>query len=134
IWRCPNSKCPARKRENLYFFASKKAFDIEGLGPKAIDKLVDVGLMSTAADLFSLREGDLAPLERFAEKSAQNLTEAIRESKKIPLARFIYALGIRHVGEETAIDLANYFDSIDKLKRATQEELKNIPDVGERVS
>jgi len=134
IWRCPNSKCPARKRENLYFFASKKAFDIEGLGPKAIDKLVDVGLMSTAADLFSLREGDLVPLERFAEKSAQNLIEAIQKSKEIQMSRFIYALGIRHVGEETAIDLANYFDSIDKLKRATQEELKNIPDVGERVS
>jgi len=108
IWRCPNPKCPARRRENLYFFASKKAFDIEGLGPKIIDQLVDENLISEAADIFELKEGDLIPLERFGVRSAQNLVAAIQKSKEIPLARFIYSLGIRHVGEETAIDLANY--------------------------
>jgi len=130
VWRCPNPKCPARKRENLYFFVSKKAFDVEGLGPKIIDQLVDENLISEATDLFELKEGDLLPLERFAEKSAKNLVEAIEKSKKIPLARFIYSLGIRHVGEETAIDLANRLDSIDKLKRASKEDLEKIPDIG----
>ncbi len=134
VWRCPNSRCPARKRENLYFFASKKAFDIEGLGPKIIDQLVDENLISEAADLFALREGDLIPLERFAEKSAKNLVEAIERSKKIPLSKFIYSLGIRHVGEETAIDLTNRLGSIDKLRKASKENLEDIPDIGEVVA
>jgi len=134
IWRCPNLKCPARKRENIYFFASKKAFDIEGLGPKIIDKLVDENLISGAVDLFELKEGDLIPLERFAEKSAKNLIEAIQKSKKISLIRFIYSLGIRYVGEETAISLAGYFGSIDKLKKASKEDLEKVPDIGEKVS
>jgi len=134
IWRCPNPKCPARKRESLYHFTSKKAFDIEGLGPKIIDQLVDENLISSAPDLFELKEGDLIPLERFAEKKTQNIIEAIQNSEKIPLVRFIYALGIRHVGEETAINLANVFGSIDKLRGASKEELEKIPDVGPEVS
>ena len=134
VWRCPSSKCPARKRESLYFFASRKAFDIEGLGPKIIEQLVDENLISQAPDLFELKEGDLVPLERFAEKSAGNLVEAIQKSREVPLARFIYSLGIRHVGEETAIDLANYFGSIDKLKKASKEELEEVSDIGPKVS
>lgn len=134
VWRCPDPFCPARKRENLYFFASKKAFDIEGLGPKIIEQLVDGNLISQASDIFELKEGDLIPLERFAEKSAENLVDAIQKSKEISLTRLIYALGIRHVGEETANDLANYFGSIDKLEKASREELENIPDIGEKVS
>ena len=130
IWRCPNRDCDARKREFLYHFASKKAFDIEGLGPKIIDQLMDENLISRAPDIFELKEGDLIPLERFAEKSAKNLVEAIENSKEISLARFIYSLGIRHVGEETAIDLANYFGSVDKLKKVSREELEKIPDIG----
>ncbi len=130
IWRCPNRDCDARKREFLYHFASKKAFDIEGLGPKIIDQLMDENLISRAPDIFELKEGDLIPLERFAEKSAKNLVEAIENSKEISLARFIYSLGIRHVGEETAIDLANYFGSVDKLKKTSREELEKIPDIG----
>ncbi len=130
IWRCPNKDCGARKRESLYYFASKKSFDIEGLGPKIIDQLVDENLISQAPDLFELKEGDLIPLERFAEKSAKNLVEAIEESKKIPLVRFIYTLGIRHVGEETAIAIANYLGSIDKLEKASKEDLEKIPDIG----
>jgi len=134
IWRCSNPKCPARKRENIYFFVSKKAFDIDGLGPKIIDQLVDENLISGAVDLFELKEGDLVPLERFAEKSAKNLIEAIQKSKEISLARFIYSLGIRHVGEETAISLADYFVSINKLKKASKEDLEKVPDIGEKVS
>ena len=149
IWRCPNPNCGARKRESLYHFTSKKAFDIEGLGPKIIDQLIDENLISSASDLFELKEGDLIPLERFAEKKTQNIIEAIQNSKKIPLVRFIYALGIRHVGEETALALANYLSSvsedgdeikfhrlggIDKLRGAFQEELEKIPDVGPEVS
>jgi DNA ligase (NAD+) len=134
VWRCPNSNCPARKRESLYHFTSKKAFDIAGLGPKIIDQLMDENLISQPTDIFELKEGDLIPLERFAEKKAKNIIEAIEKSKKISLAHFIFSLGIRHVGEETAVDLANYFGSIEKLKKATKEELERIPDVGPEVS
>jgi len=108
VHRCSNSQCGARQKEQIEHFVSKKGFDIVGLGPKIIEQLMDEGLVSDPADIFILTEGDLAPLERFAEKSAKNLIEAIEQSKKIPLAKFIYALGIRHVGEETALDLANF--------------------------
>ncbi len=134
IWRCPNSSCPAIKREFIYHFVSKKAFDIDGLGPKIIDRLIDENLISDASDIFGLKEGDLMPLERFAEKSAENLIKSINKSKKIPFSRFIYSLGIRHVGEETAMDLAQYFRSIEGLKRASREELELIPEVGEKIS
>lgn len=131
IWRCPNTKnCTAQKREFLHHFVSKKAFDIGGLGPKILDRLVEEHLVSTPSDIFELTEGDIVPLERFAEKSAANLISAIQQSKTIPLHRFLYALGIRHVGEKTAIDLAEYFGSIEKLQRASPGELQNIPDVG----
>lgn len=134
VWRCPNYNCPARKRRLLYHFVSRKAFDIEGLGPKIIDQLVEENLISQPPDIFTLKEGDLLPLERFAEKSAKNIIEAIKKSKKIPLARFIYSLGIRHVGEETAIALAQYFGNIDNLKKAAKEELEKIPDIGPEVA
>jgi len=134
VWRCENPDCQARRREFLYHFTSKKAFDIEGLGPKIIDQLMDENLISRPPDIFELKEGDLLPLERFAEKSAQNLVQALSKSKKITLPRFIYSLGIRHVGEETVIDLARYFGSIDKLKQASREELEKIPDIGGKVS
>lgn len=134
VWRCPNSNCPARKRENLYFFSSKKAFNIEGLGPKIIDQLMDENLISRAPDIFELKEGDLIPLERFGEKSAQNLILAIEKSKEIPLSHFIYALGIRHVGEETAINLADYFSNISRLTNVSRPELEKIPDIGPKVS
>jgi len=134
VWRCPNPNCSARKRENLYHFTSKKSFDIEGLGPKIIDKLIDESLISQAPDIFQLKEGDLLPLERFAEKSSKNLIEAIQKSKRITLSRFIYALGIRHVGEETAVDLADFFGSIEKIEKTSKEELEKIPDVGYKVS
>lgn len=134
VWRCLNENCPARKRENLYHFASKKAFNIEGLGPKIIDKLVDENLISQPVDIFTLKEGDITPLERFAEKSAENLIAAIQKSKKISLSKFIFSLGIRHVGEETAADLASSFGSIDNLRKAAKEELEAIPDVGPKMA
>lgn len=134
IWRCSNPHCGARQREFLYHFVSKKAFDIEGMGPKIIDQLMDESLVSQPSDLFELKEGDLMPLERFAEKSAFNLVSAIQSSKEVPLARFIYALGIRHVGEETVVALAQYFGSLNKLKKASKEELASLSDIGGKVS
>jgi DNA ligase (NAD+) len=130
ILRCKNSKCRAREREYFYHFVSGTGFDIIGLGPKIIDRLVDEGLVSDPADLFLLKEGDLTPLERFAEKSAQNLISAIQSKKRITLPNFIYALGIRNVGVETAQDLAERFETLGKLKSASLEELQKIRDVG----
>ena len=134
VWRCPNLNCSARKREILYHFASRKAFDIKGLGPKIIDQLMDGNLISSAPEIFELKEGDLISLERFGEKSAKNIIEAVKKSKTIALARFIYALGIRHAGEETAINLAHYFGSINKLRKTTKEELDKISDIGPEIS
>jgi len=134
VWRCKNPKCPARKREYFYHFVSRPAFDILGLGPKIIDRFLDEGLISDPADLFLLKEDDVSHLERFAEKSAQNLINAIQSKKKINLAKFIYALGIRNVGEETAQDLAEYFGSFEKLEKANLEELQKIMDVGPVVA
>ncbi len=128
---CTNKKCFAQEKEKFYHFVSKKAFDIEGLGPKIIDQLIDEGLLSSPADLFDLTVGDLQPLARFAEKSAANLIAAIKEAKKVELGRLIYALGIRHVGEETAQDLAGYFGRLEKLMAASPEELLKIHDLGE---
>ena len=130
VWRCPNINCPARKREFLHHFVSRKAFNVDGLGPKIIDQLVEENLISDPADLFELKKGDLVPLERFAEKSAQNLVLSLANSKNTTLRRFIYSLGIRHVGEETAADLAERFGDIEKLKKAAINDLANIPDIG----
>lgn len=127
---CDNNDCFAQQHSAMQHFISKKAFDIEGLGPKVLEQLFRADLIKSPADLFALTKEDLQPLERFAEKSADNLIQAIQESKKITLPRFIYALGIRHVGEETAIDLANEFGSMEKLMKASAEELENIEDIG----
>jgi len=132
IWRCQNPKCPAKERRFFYHFV--KVFDIVGLGPKIVDKLLDESLVQDPADLFLLKEGDLIPLERFAEKSAKNIVSAIQSRKKVELWRFIFALGIRNVGEETARDLAEYFGSLEKLKKATLEELQQVPNIGPIVA
>jgi len=131
---CSNPKCFAVEKEKIIHFVGKGAFDIDGLGIKIVEQLINEGLITNAADIFKLTQGDLEPLERFAEKSADNLIKAIENSKKIELAKFIYALGIRHVGEETAIDLANHFGSLDKLIKANEEELNNIYEIGNVVS
>jgi DNA ligase (NAD+) len=106
IHRCSNRNCGARQRESLYHFVARGAFNIEGLGAKIIDRFIDEGLMSDAADIFSLEKGDIAVLERFGEKSADNIIAEIAAKKKITLPRFLFALGIIHVGEETAYLLA----------------------------
>jgi len=131
---CANKNCFAVNRRKIIHFAQKGAMDIEGLGPKIIDQLIKEGLARDAADLYDLKERDLAALERFADKSAKNLVEAIDKSRQVPLARFINALGILHVGEETAIDLADHFGSIAKLKNISQEELNAAPNIGETVA
>ena len=145
IYRCTNKNCFARFRENLYHFVSKPAIDIKGVGPKIIDRLLDENLIHDAADLFVLKEGDLAVLERFGEKSASNIIKSINSKKQIELHRFIYSLGILHVGEETAILLAQKISNIKyQISKPTQileifdkistEELQEIPDVGPKVA
>jgi len=131
---CPNQGCFAQQQELLYHFVAKNAFDIVGLGPKIIDQLINEGLIEDAADIFALTKGDLEPLDRFAEKAADNLVTAIDQAKKITLPRFIYALGIRHVGEQTAIALAEKFGSLDKIKNASEAELAAVNDIGPVVA
>ncbi len=130
VWRCPNKNCFARKRKYFQHFISRKGFDISGLGPKIIDRLIEEGLVFDPADLFEVKKKDIQLLERFAEKSAQNLISAIQLKKKITLAKFIYALGIRNVGEQTAHDLAMHFGSVQNLKNASFEDLESIKDIG----
>jgi DNA ligase (NAD+) len=132
ILRCKNPKCPAKERRYFYHFVN--SFEIMGLGPKIVDRLLDEGLIEDPADLFTLKEGDISVLERFGEKSAKNLINSIQSKKEITLPRFIYALGIRNVGEETAQDLAEHFGSIEKLKRASLEELQKVMDIGPVVA
>jgi len=134
IHRCLNKNCNLIQKQQIIHFVSKKGFEIDGLGPKIIKQLIKEGLIVKAADLFSLTQGDLIPLERFDQKSANNLIEAIEKSKKISFSKFIFALGIRHTGEETSISLAQYFGSLDKLKKANIEEFSKIEDVGEVVA
>lgn len=143
-YRCVNAVCPALKREGLYHFISRKALDIEGLGPKSIDALLDNGLIQDAADLFALAEGDLVPLERFGETSAKNLVEAIRARKVILLQKFIFALGILHVGEETALVLAKHYGPprirysvgafLTQYQKLTVHDLTALPDIGPVVA
>ena len=122
--------CPAQRKQALLHFASRRALDIEGLGDKLVDQLVDAELVHTPADVYKLRVGDLVELERMAEKSAANVIAAIEGSKATTLARFIYGLGIRHVGETTAKDLARHFGSLDVLLSADEATLLEVHDVG----
>ncbi len=122
--------CPAQRKQALLHFASRRALDIEGLGEKLVDQLVDAGLVRTPADIYKVRTTELAGLERMAEKSAANVVSAIEKSKATTLARFIYGLGIRHVGEATAKDLARHFGGLDALLAADQAGLLEVHDVG----
>ncbi len=131
---CVNKKCPAKDRRRLYHFASKKAFNIEGLGPKIIDLLVENNLVASYDDFFTLKKGDLMALPRFAKKSADNLLEEIDKARNVELPRFIVALSIPQVGEETAYDLAEHFGDIKSLSSAKKEELVAIEGVGETVA
>lgn len=143
-YRCPNKVCYAQEQEKLIHFASKKAFNIVGLGEKIIKKLMDEGLIITPPDIFALKQGDLEPLERFAPKSAQNLITAIGRAKTVPLAHFLLALGIRYVGVETAALLADFLATkvrpltIQNLSRAAikigVDEWRQVEGVGEKVA
>lgn len=131
---CPNLDCPSKKREAIYHFASRAAMNIEGLGPQTIDQLMDAGLVATPADLYTLKKEDLLNLERFGDVSAQNLIDSIHARREAPLHRFIYALGIEHVGEETARVLAVSFQTLDRVRHATLEQLQEVPDIGPVVA
>lgn len=121
-------------KRSLEYYASKPALNIEGLGEKNVVALVDSGLVKSIPDLYRLKAETIAKLERFAELSAKNLVSAIEESKTAPLSKFITALGIRHVGAQTAVSLANHFKSLENLKDATEEDLLSIPDIGKIVA
>lgn len=131
---CVNSKCPAKDRRRLYHFASKHALDIDGLGPKVIDLLVEHNLVSTYDDFFTLEKGDLLPLPRLAEKSADNLIASLEKAKKVELPRLIIALSIPQVGEETAYDLAATFGTIQKIAGSSKEDLMALEGIGDIVA
>ena len=133
-YRCVNAACPAKRKESILHFAGRHAMNIDGLGDKIVDQLVDKGLVKDVADLYALKESEVAGLERMAEKSAQNLLEEIEASKKNSLARLIYALGIQFVGERTAQLLAEHFSSLEELAAGKEEELEEVPEVGPKVA
>jgi DNA ligase (NAD+) len=133
-YRCVNAACPAKRRESILHFAGRHAMNIDGLGDKIVDQLVDKGLVKDVADLYSLKLEEVAGLERMAEKSAQNLLEEIERSKKNSLARLTYALGIQFVGERTGQLLAEHFSSLEELAAAKEEVLEEVPEVGPKVA
>jgi DNA ligase (NAD+) len=133
-YRCVNAACPAKRKESLLHFAGRHAMDIDGLGEKIVDQLVDKGLVKDVADLYSLKLDQVANLERMAEKSAQNLLDEIAASKKQSLSRLIYALGMRFVGERTGQLLAENFGSLEELEEAKPEDLEKVTEVGPKVS
>jgi DNA ligase (NAD+) len=133
-YRCVSAACPAKLKETLLYFAGRRAMDIDGLGDKLVDQLVDKGLVRDVGDLYSLTREELANLERMADKSASNLLTEIENSKKAELARVIFALGIRFVGERTGQFLAEHFGSLDRLAKATEEQLYEVEEVGPRVA
>ncbi|MFQ5794973.1 MAG: NAD-dependent DNA ligase LigA [Candidatus Bipolaricaulia bacterium] len=134
IHRCLNISCPAQFKESLKHFASKGGVDIEGLGDRLIDQLVETALVKELPDLYRLKLEDLVKLERMAEKSANNLLDAIERSKEIPFDRFIYALGIRYVGEHLARVLTDHFPDVETLANASEEELLGIDEIGPQVT
>ncbi len=146
ISRCSSRMCAAQHREALYHFVSRGAFNIDGLGPKIIDKFLDEGLISDAADIFTLQKGDIEALERFGERSAENIVREVAEKRRVTLPRFLYALGILHIGEETAVALAKYLDfphakgsvAIGDITKTFEnfslEVLQEVPDIGPKVA
>ena len=129
-WRCVNAACPAQVKERLLHFASRKAMDIDHLGPAVLDQLVDGGRVQHFSDLYTLKAEDLVGLERLAEKSAENLLGSIKKSKSAGLTRVLHALGIRHVGQRAAGVLAQHFHSMDELQKASFEDLEQVDEIG----
>ncbi len=134
IHRCIGLDCPAQLKGRIKHFASKRAMDIEGLGVKLIDQLVDKGLIKDVADIYYISKEKLIELERMADKSAQNIIDAIEASKTKPLSKFLYALGIRHVGETTAEDLARHFTRLDDFFHLSEEDLMEVEGIGPEVA
>jgi DNA ligase (NAD+) len=136
IARCSGGwiKCAAQRKGGLLHFVSRRALDVEGFGDQLIEQLVDKQIVATAADLYKLGFRALAELDRLAEKSANNLLQALEKSKTTTLARFIYALGIRHVGEATAKELARHFGNLDALINASEAQLLEVADIGPVVA
>jgi DNA ligase (NAD+) len=132
--RCLGLSCPAKLKENILHFASKRAMDIDGLGEKLVDQLVDRGIVKDVADLYRLNHAQLVSLERMADKSASNILEAIEQTKNVSLERFYYALGIRHVGEHLGRIMARYHPDIHELAAAEEEELTALHEIGPKVA
>jgi DNA ligase (NAD+) len=132
--RCVNVNCPAKLRESILHFASRHVMNIEGMGDALVNQLTDRGLVKNVADIYRLTKDDLLTLERMGDKSAQNVLDEIEASKKLPLERVIFGLGIRFVGERTAQFLAEHFGSLDALMNASQEELLEVEEVGPRIA
>lgn len=133
-YRCVSNDSFDQLKRKFYYFVSKKAFDMDGLGPKIIDVLLDQGLISTFDDIFTLKRGDVLALPRFAEKSVDNLIASIEKARTISLTRFLIALSITHVGEETAEDIAEHFGTIERVRKATVLEVESIEGVGPIVA
>ena len=134
VWRCPNPECFPRLVKRISHFASKGAMDIDGLGPKVAEQLINAGLVRDLPDIYGLTMDDLVSMERFGEKSARNLLDAIEKSRETTLPRFLYALGIRHLGEVAARRLAEHFGSIHKIMEADPEEISAIQGMGEELA
>jgi DNA ligase (NAD+) len=134
-WRCTGGLyCSAQRKQAILHFAQRRAMDIEGLGDKLVDQLVDGGVIRTLPELYKLGVDTLAALDRMGERSARNLADALQKSKRTTLQRFLYGLGIRHVGESTARDLALHFGALDRIVDATTEQLLEVDDVGPIVA
>jgi len=133
-YRCVNANCPAKLMGTILHFASRGVMNIDGMGEALVAQLIDKGLVKNVADIYDLTKKDLLGLERFADKSAQNILDEIENSKKLPLERIIYGLGVRMVGERTAQFLAEHFGSMEALENASLEELQNVGEVGPKIA
>ena len=133
-YRCVNANCPAKLRETILHFASRGVMNIEGMGDALVNQLTDRGLVKNVADIYKLTKADLLSLDRMGDKSVQNVLDEIDNSRKLPLERVIYGLGIRFAGERTAQFLAEHFGSMDALMAATEEELQQVNEVGPRIA
>src|SRR5271170_3071811 len=133
-YRCVNANCPAKLRETILHFASRGVMNIDGMGDALVNQLTEQGLVKNVADIYKLTKDDLLSLERMGDKSAQNILDEIENSKKLPLERVIYGLGIRMVGERTAQFLAEHFGSLDDMMKASAEQLEEVNEVGPRIA
>jgi DNA ligase (NAD+) len=133
-WYCVNPECPAKHLEGLIHFVSKRGFNIEGLGEKIVEEFRELGLIADQASIFRLKKEDIAGLEGFGEKSAENIISSIEASRNVKLSQFLYSLGIRHIGETTAKDVAKHFRNIDAIRHASYDELIAVEGIGEKVA